>query len=440
MAVLDDILQANAAAGDPAPAASGDFKAAKGLCVVTCTDPRLDGLLGPALGLRRGDAAVVRLPGPALGGGQDLLRAVATAVFVNACREVLVLVPLDGALLQADAGSISSSVSSSGVSRAALGDVRTFFALGASARQMGIETAAAIRAAPFLPRDLLVHTALIEPGTGSLELVERGENVVRPTASPGVAEAPLPTLDGPSLLGSSSFGGPSALSGPSAFGGSGGSSSFSGTSAFGGPVSSFGTMPTGLGMPSSDFSSTGSSQATGPSQLGGPAPIMLDAIRGMEGSNIDLQPSVVLNTPTRLEAAQMPEMSPQATPAPARPVPPRPPPRKQQAKPQQARPQGQSQAPARVNLSAPLRNNVMKISAFYRAEIPQGTRQEAAAALDAAFQDGSANAEMIRVVFKPILESGPKRYKVIDELLAVKEATSSMQRTECHAALRLLVG
>ena len=141
----------------------------------------------------------------------------------------------------------------------------------------------------------------------------------------------------------------------------------------------------------------------------------------------------------------MPEMSPQATPAPARPVPPRPPPRKQQAKPQQvkpqqARPQGQSQAPARVNLSAPLRSNVMKISAFYRAEISQGLRQEAAAALDAAFQDGSANAEMIRVVFKPILESGPKRYKVIDELLAVKEATSSMQRTECHAALRLLVG
>jgi cell division GTPase FtsZ len=82
---------------------------------------------------------------------------------------------------------------------------------------------------------------------------------------------------------------------------------------------------------------------------------------------------------------------------------------------------------------------VEKVSAFYRAEMGGSTRQEAASALENAYRGGSPNAELIRVVFKPILESGPKRYRVIDELLAIKEAAASMDRNDAYSVLRLLV-
>ena len=109
MAALDDILQANARAPTPPEAPGGSFAASKRLCVVTCIDPRLTRFFSTALGLQRGEATIVRLPGPAVASGTDLVRAVAAALYVNGCDEVLVLAHTDCGMVRSDAASLSSA-------------------------------------------------------------------------------------------------------------------------------------------------------------------------------------------------------------------------------------------------------------------------------------------------------------------------------------------
>jgi carbonic anhydrase len=46
------------------------------------------------------------------------------------------------------------------------------------ARAAALETVEAIRTAPFLPKNLPVHAAMMDIRTGALELVERGYEAV----------------------------------------------------------------------------------------------------------------------------------------------------------------------------------------------------------------------------------------------------------------------
>lgn len=178
MAILDDVLKANAAAAGKVPPIQKDFHAGRRLCVVTCIDPRLTRFFPTALGLERGDAAIVRLPGPALGTGGDLLRAVATAVFVNGCDEVLVLAHTDCGVVRSDTARVIDAMARRGVARDALPSApHTFFALSGSSRQVALESAAAIRMAPFIPEDVVVHAAVIDTFSGVLDVLERGEGL-----------------------------------------------------------------------------------------------------------------------------------------------------------------------------------------------------------------------------------------------------------------------
>ena len=77
--------------------------------------------------------------------------------------------------------------------------------------------------------------------------------------------------------------------------------------------------------------------------------------------------------------------------------------------------------------------------AFYFNELGNPVRQQVSRQLSEAQRAGAGSAELIRTAFKPVLESGPRRYKVIDELLAIKEVTSSLPPERCYAVLRELV-
>ena len=454
MAVLDEILAVNAKVAGKLEPSEHDFKASRRLCVVTCIDPRLTRFFSAALGIDRGDATIVRVPGPAVGPGGDVVRAVATAVFVNNCAEVLVLAHTDCGLVRCDAGAISSAMNQRGVDRSALpSDTRSFFNLAASPRQIAVDTASAIRSAPFLPRDVLVHAGVIDIDSGQIEILVRGENAradpkvqstsafARPAGLPSLS---APSSNLPSLGGSAgsatnpSFRGlPAGLGvGPSAAGPSG---------------SLFSDLPAGLGIGAAAHGSIGTIP------MAPISPVGFDLPRTTLGpSGISLTPTMQLGTSTVLQPvdASVPVDLDSIAPDVPRPPPPppeamqprsaqapRPPPRKGAPAPQpsqRARSAGPQQS-QRVNVSPQVKSNLDKVNAFYRAEMRPESRQAALVELDEAYQQGSANAELIRVVFKPILESGPKRYKVIDELLAIKEAASAMQRSECYVALRQML-
>lgn len=177
MALLDEILEANRLAEhletDP-----GSFVAARHLCIVTCVDPRLTHFFGGHLGVERGHAVVVRVPGAHVPKGSEMLRALAAAIYVNDCQEVLVLPHTDCGVARVSEGELKRVMRARGVLGEAIPeDAAGFFGLVKDAREAALETVEAIRTAPFLPR-LPVHCMMMDIRTGTLELVERGYEAV----------------------------------------------------------------------------------------------------------------------------------------------------------------------------------------------------------------------------------------------------------------------
>ena len=441
MAVLDELL-----ASSKPERGSGAPGATRGLCLITCSDPQLTVYLDRVLDLDAGEAVVIRLPGAALPpGGGDLFRAVAAALYVNECTEIIVLGHTECGLSKKTAGDLMSAVARRSGSRNAInGDARDFFGLTSNPRQAVQDTAAALRALPFLPTDVKVHAALFETATGRITVVERGENapsaatgLLPSLASSGFSMPELPSgiggLGGASMLSS----GASGLSGASSLGGLSGSSSIgglSGSSSMGGLSGS-----SSIGGASGPMAMNFASLQSAPLNLTSFQP----SLTPMSSSAIDLTPSMSFGTPTALpppmELGSLQSMSQQISAAPAAtpeerqpaPPPPRmsPPPRK--AKPAQASP-----GPL---LTKELAGHIEKVRAFYASEIGDEARTEVRARLQASFNQGAETPELIKIVIKPILESGQKRYKVIDELLAIKDALSKMERVNCQAALNRLL-
>jgi carbonic anhydrase len=174
MPLLDELLAANRRTF-PREGEVGSFVANRHLCIVTCVDPRLTRFFPDALGVERGHAVALRVPGARVPAGSEALRALAASLYVNDCQEVLVMPHTDCGVARVSADELARVMLARGVRREDLpADAAAFFGLVRDSRLAALETAEAIRTAPFLPRQLPVHVAEIDVRTGALELLERG--------------------------------------------------------------------------------------------------------------------------------------------------------------------------------------------------------------------------------------------------------------------------
>ncbi len=180
MAVLDEIMATNrqvaqaAGAGDP-----GSFVAHRHLCIVTCVDPRLTRFFPDVLGVERGHAVALRVPGAHIRAGSDALRALAAAIYVNDCQEVLVVAHTDCGVARVTERELRRVMRARGVDDDAIPqDVVGFFGLVGDVEAAARETVEAIRGAPFLPRHMPVHAVVMDIRTGALTLLERGYDAV----------------------------------------------------------------------------------------------------------------------------------------------------------------------------------------------------------------------------------------------------------------------
>lgn len=177
MALLEEILEANRLAARP-DAAPGSFVANRHLCIVTCVDPRLTHFFGSALGVERGHAVALRVPGAHITPGSELLRALAASIYVNDCQEVLVIPHTDCGVASVQEAELRRVLRARGVAEQAIPeDVAGFFGLVKDTRAAALDTVRAIREAPFIPR-IPVHAAMMDIGTGALELIESGYGAV----------------------------------------------------------------------------------------------------------------------------------------------------------------------------------------------------------------------------------------------------------------------
>ena len=174
MALLDEILEANRrtalAAGEP-----GTFIANRHLCIVTCVDPRLTQFFADVLGVERGAAVTIRVPGAHNKPDSEALRALGETIYENDCQEILVMAHTDCGVARVKDAELRRVMRARGVHDAAIPeDVSSFFGLVSDVEQAARETVEAIRAAPWLPRHLPVHAVLMDISTGALKLLERG--------------------------------------------------------------------------------------------------------------------------------------------------------------------------------------------------------------------------------------------------------------------------
>jgi carbonic anhydrase len=140
------------------------------LAVVTCVDCRLTGRLDAALGLRPGDAVVIRVAGNTFGGTDDLSRSLAAVVFDQGIRIILVVGHTECGVARIDPLSFGESVAARGVSRMALGamPLREWLGMFRDEAENVRETVRRIRSAALFPKDVEVAGALFHVRTAEI--------------------------------------------------------------------------------------------------------------------------------------------------------------------------------------------------------------------------------------------------------------------------------
>lgn len=417
MAHLDEIIAANERLVRSQPAAPKmPWTARRELCIVTCVDPRLVRFFPTTLGLDRGDAVVIRIPGAnVLVGHGDGLRSVAAAVYINKATEFIVLGHTDCGTTKVDVGALTSEMQQRGVAPDSMpGGPREFLGAVSDLRAAVKASATAIRAAPFLPRDLLVHAAILDIESGALEIVERGENFQDQASAASVASGSVGYVPGRATALNTGLGDGMRLLQASTV-----SSLWDGAAALQASNDPFAALSS---KPPPGWSDGGSALA--PSAMSSTsAPGALDFTSTMAAPTAMAAATTMLSV-TPLQMPSVPAVqAPQTVSFEQQPVqtqvqmPAAPPLKKAQPRRVQ---------PARRKLAPEFQQSVDKVREFYRLNFTLEQRKQIARALANAARNNRGSAELAKTVIKPILDLGQKRYKVIDEVIAIKEQATGM--------------
>ncbi len=195
LTLLQQICASNQSflAGAPKPLdASGGLFA-----VITCMDPRLTDLLGPALGLPKNRAAIIRFAGNRIvQSSHDVLRSVAAAVYVSGCEEILIIGHTDCHLQNFSAPQVIERFRSAGISRDTFGeaDLREWFGAFSDVKSNVMDSVAALRGSGFLSDKTKIHGAVIDTLNGQLTVVHDGDLPVSLAAADERREKSEPTV------------------------------------------------------------------------------------------------------------------------------------------------------------------------------------------------------------------------------------------------------
>ncbi|SCK11922.1 carbonic anhydrase [Vogesella sp. LIG4] len=154
----------------------------KNLAVLACMDARLVELLPKAMGLKNGDAKLIKNAG-ALVTHQwgSVMRSLLVAVYELRAEEICVVAHHDCGMRAIDPNRILASAQERGVSADTIATLRGagidldgwlkgFDNVHDSVRH----TVATIRSHPLMPKDIPVHGLVIHPATGKLDLIIDG--------------------------------------------------------------------------------------------------------------------------------------------------------------------------------------------------------------------------------------------------------------------------
>jgi carbonic anhydrase len=149
------------------------------LAIFTCMDTRLVDFLEPAMGIKRGDAKVIKNAGNTLvdpNGG--VIRSLVAAIFLLGVEEVFVIGHKDCGMSTVDAERLKAKMIARGVDPAAIDslvpDLGQWMGAFACPEENVERVTSIIRNSPLIPRDVPVHGLIFCPNDGHLEVIVRG--------------------------------------------------------------------------------------------------------------------------------------------------------------------------------------------------------------------------------------------------------------------------
>jgi carbonic anhydrase len=179
MTRLDSILKANRRFVRPGAFPPLPKDPQKQIAIFTCMDTRLVDFLEPALGIKRGDAKIIKNAGNTLldpNGG--VIRSLVAAIFMLGVEEVLVIGHKDCGMASVDVAALKAAMISRGVDPQAIDtlvpDMTQWLGAFGHPTDNVERVVAIIRQSPLIPRDVPVHGLIFCPDDGHLEVVVEG--------------------------------------------------------------------------------------------------------------------------------------------------------------------------------------------------------------------------------------------------------------------------
>ena len=154
----------------------------RGLAILSCMDARIIELLNQALGLKNGDAKMIKNAGALVTHPWgSVMRSLLVAVFELRCKEIMVVAHYDCGMRGLSSAHVLEKAEAAGISATSIETLRNaaidldgwltgFDDVGQSVRQC----VDMIRNHPLMPKSVPVHGLVIHPTTGKLDLVVNG--------------------------------------------------------------------------------------------------------------------------------------------------------------------------------------------------------------------------------------------------------------------------
>ena len=154
----------------------------RGLAILSCMDARIIELLNQALGLKNGDAKMIKNAGALVTHPWgSVMRSLLVAVFELRCKEIMVVAHYDCGMRGLSSAHVLEKAEAAGISATSIETLRNaaidldgwltgFDDVGQSVRH----SVDMIRNHPLMPKSVPVHGLVFHPTTGKLDLVVNG--------------------------------------------------------------------------------------------------------------------------------------------------------------------------------------------------------------------------------------------------------------------------
>ena len=172
MIILDGILEDNKKFVDSFEGKEMSHHAQKKLAILTCMDCRLIDFFEPALGLKRGDAKIVRNAGNSIV-GEDAIRSIAAALYNLGAEEVLIVGHSECGMAGADADTLKEKMLARGIAEEDIAkyDLAEWIGGFDDEEENVLNVVEKVKNHPLIP-DVPVHGLIIDIVTGELKVLK----------------------------------------------------------------------------------------------------------------------------------------------------------------------------------------------------------------------------------------------------------------------------